>query len=224
MTEGRPSAVTDPAFTKIAAPPVVGAFRGLERGEMRGYVREVAGHFAASISYFAVLTAVYCVCHGWRGQLPYLWLGAFIGAEALDVDHLIYIFLTHRNVPTSIEARKLARRGKYGRVLAYIEQYHKDFYPVHLVCHNGIIQIVFCVFTFFMLAASASLFWVGFGLSVLFHLLKDEWEDLRNDPPRLRAYVFRHFPRVPLAAVRLFVFAMTALLILFSALFVFSGR
>jgi len=189
-----------------------------------GYAREVGKHFTAAIICFALLSAAYCAWNGWSGRVLLLWLGGLVGAELLDLDHLVYIFLTYRNVPTSLEARRLAREKKYGQVLAYIEHYHKDFVPVHLVCHNGIMQVVFCVFTLCMIACSTSLFWVGVGLSILLHLLKDEWEDMRKDPARLRAYVFRHFPRVPLFAARAFVFAMAALFILFSALFVFSAR
>lgn len=191
---------------------------------MRSFLAEVGKHFAVTAVYFAILTLAYSVFNGWSRQVIFLWAGALAGAELPDLDHLIYAFLTYRDVATSREVRRLAGEKKYGEALVYIVAHHKEFEPVHLLTHNCVMQTVFYIFAFWMVIFSRNLFWIGLGTSILLHLLKDEWEDFIILPMRLRFYLFRHFPRAPLVLVKAYVVVATALFVLLSILIVFHGR
>ena len=104
---------------------------------MRIFLSEIGKHFAATIIYFAGLTLVYVFQGGPPGwPLVSIWLGALIGAELLDIDHVFYAYITHRDAPTSLEIRKLIRKKRYAEALSYIAQHHKDFKPAHLIIHK----------------------------------------------------------------------------------------
>ncbi|MDP8246845.1 MAG: hypothetical protein P9M00_01800 [Candidatus Tritonobacter lacicola] len=188
---------------------------------MRSFLAEVGKHFAVTAVYFAILTLAYSVFNGWSRQVIFLWAGALAGAELPDLDHIAYAFLTYREAPTSREVRKLAGENRLGEALSSIAEHHKDFEPVHLITHNCFMQAAFYAFAFCMVLSSGNLFWTGLAMSVLLHLLKDEWEDLRVLPGRLRSYLFRHFHRTPPLLVKAYVVTATALFVLLSVLIVF---
>lgn len=149
---------------------------------------EVFSHIIVTIVYFLAITIL-------RGNLNlsvfWLWIGAFVGAFILDIDHLIYWFWTNPQKEDSQQAI-LIWKTKSLRGWKDLFSLLKNCHPSHsrLIFHTIVFQIVLLITTFFVLTSSNNIFVSGLVLSMNLHLLKDEWQDFIKNPTNLSNWLF----------------------------------
>ncbi|PIQ70118.1 hypothetical protein COS55_02355 [Candidatus Shapirobacteria bacterium CG03_land_8_20_14_0_80_40_19] len=142
---------------------------------------EILSHLIVTLIYFVLVSVL-------RWQLNWdllgLWLGAFLGTFFLDIDHLIYWFITNPEKSDSIEAKK----GKIKDWLRILKENHTSH--TRLVFHSAVGQAVLLVLAFYLLTSGGSIFGSAFIVSINLHLLKDEWFDFQKDKVHLADWLF----------------------------------
>lgn len=103
------------------------------------------------------------------------WVGGAIGAILPDVDHLIYVYFLKPHELTSQRATRMISRGQLFSTLNLLANTRSE--RKGLIFHNATFQILFAVFTFFVLTSSNSLFGRGIVLAFSLHLLVDQYLD-----------------------------------------------
>lgn len=182
--------------------------------------KELLKHFLITAVFFGAITILRLFHKGISVNhlidLVFLWAGAAFGTQILDIDHLIYAFVTYPGTEYSTKVRNLFRAGDWRGVFTTIAENHKSFEPPHLIFHTAIFQPIFYVFCFFVLTSSGSFFGAGLVMAAALHLLKDEWEDWLQNRPRLSAWLFWQFANISPQAQRTYLYAMTATFVLLS--------
>lgn len=149
---------------------------------------EVFTHIIVTVVYFLAITVL-------RGNFDisvlWLWVGAFVGAFILDIDHLIYWFWTNPQKEDSQQAFSIWKtKGlKSGKDLFSLLK-NSHFSHQHLIFHTVVFQVVLLITTFFVLTSSNNIFVAGLVLSMNLHLLKDEWQDFIKNPVILSGWLF----------------------------------
>jgi len=140
---------------------------------------EVYSHLLVTFIYFFVVSVL-------RFKLDWnllgLWLGALLGTFFLDIDHLLYWFVTHPEKEDSVEARKVWGLGGMGDIKEKIARIYQLLQRVHeshvrLIFHSVVGQGILLVLAFYLLTSGGSIFGSAFIISISLHLLKDEWFD-----------------------------------------------
>ncbi len=135
--------------------------------------RELILHFSAFLIFFAFVILLQRF-FDW----PYLLflLGGIIGTFLPDIDHLIYVLFLQPQELTSQRINLLLNKQEIKRVvsLLYITRSERR----GLIFHTVFFQMVFLVFTFWILSSSGSLFGKGMTLAFCIHLLVDQYIDL----------------------------------------------
>jgi len=106
-------------------------------------------------------------------NLVLIWLGGLLGAYFLDIDHLIYWFVTHPEREDSKQAKILFEENNWGGLYRLLTVSHSSH--TRLVFHTVLSQIVLLILAFYILSSGGSLFASAFIMSINLHLLKDEW-------------------------------------------------
>jgi len=154
---------------------------------------EVTSHLIVTFVYFLVVGLV-----RWKFDLSYLllWLGALLGTFFLDIDHLVYWFVTHPEKEDSKEAGEVIRgirnvgeikerfKGLYLLLLKYHHLHHQ------LIFHSVVGQAVLFVLAFYILSSGGSVFASAFILAINLHLLKDEWRAYLKNKEELSDWLF----------------------------------
>lgn len=145
---------------------------------------ELASHFFVFLVYFFLLALL-----RFKLDLGLFWLlvGGLVGTYILDVDHLIYWFVSHPEKEDSGKALEITRRIRgirgirdiAGELYQLGQQYHNEH--LHMVFHTISFQLILLILTVYVLSSSGSYFGAGLVLAINLHLLKDIWQD----------YVFR---------------------------------
>jgi len=135
---------------------------------------EVASHLLLTFIYFFIAS----LFKGFNLDLIWLWLGAFFGTFLLDLDHLVYWFLTHPEKEDSVQAKSLYKAGNCKALYRLLQDYHHTH--VRLIFHTATFQIILFVLAFYIISAGGSVFGSALVISVNLHLLKDEWFDYFN--------------------------------------------
>lgn len=156
---------------------------------------EVTSHLLVTFVYFLLVSIL-----RWQFDFSYLWLwlGALAGTFFLDIDHLIYWFVTHPEKEDSEEARAIwARRGMRGirEIRGLLERYHQTH--TRLVFHSVVGQAVLLILGFYILSSGGSIFASALVLSLNLHLLKDEWQDYFRNKQGLVDWLFWPVRGVP---------------------------
>lgn len=135
--------------------------------------REIFIHFAFWFSFFVLISIFknYLNLIYW----PF-WVGGLIGNFLPDIDHLIYVLFMAPQELTSQRVGFLVRRREISRVITLLYETRSE--RKNLVFHTFIFQIIFFVFTFFILTSSVSLLVHGIVLAFCLHLLVDQLADL----------------------------------------------
>ena len=181
---------------------------------------EIYSHLLVTFVYFFLVSVL-------RFKLDWglfgLWIGALMGTFFLDIDHLIYYFVTFPNDPNSQEARRIWRTNGWRGWKEFLRFGKKVHYNYNfLIFHSAIGQIILVILAFYILTSGGSIFGSGFIMAVNLHLLKDEWwEYFFIDKGRLATTLFwqirepklRGYLREYLLVVSLIFLMMTGLLI-----------
>lgn len=105
------------------------------------------------------------------------WLGGALGAILPDIDHFIYVYYLRPHELTSQRAVRMVSQGKILDTFELLASTRSE--RTSLIFHTAMFQIIFYVFTFFVLSSSGSLFGRGLVLSFLLHLLVDQYLDFK---------------------------------------------
>lgn len=150
---------------------------------------EYFSHLLVTFIYF-LLVSVLRWQFNW--DLVGLWTGALLGTFFLDIDHLVYWFITKPFQPDSIKAREIWQtKGLKGLkdLKILLEQSHATH--TRLVFHSVVGQVVLLILGIYLVTSGGSIFGGAFILSLNLHLLKDEWTDfLANKKEHLADWLF----------------------------------
>ncbi len=92
------------------------------------------------------------------------------------LDHFIYAFFLNPTMEASQQAARLANSKKYAKALNTLLASHSQ--QDRLIFHSALFQIIFLIFSFFVVTSTRSLFGRGIVFGVLTHLLVDMSGDL----------------------------------------------
>lgn len=169
---------------------------------------EVSSHLIVTFVYFLLVSVL-----RWKFDLNYLWLwvGALTGTFFLDIDHLIYWFVTHPEEKDSREAREILSggwtRGTRGprrireilgklKELYLLGQKHHNLH-LRLIFHSVVGQVVLLLLAFYIISSGGSIFASALVMSINLHLLKDEWQAYFEDKEGLSDWLFWPVRGVP---------------------------
>jgi len=116
----------------------------------------------------------------WQAYLSVFWwlLGAYVGYWLLSLDRLIDVYFTHPETKLSVYIRGLISKNKVKQAVSDLEKY-KDFQK-NLALRSALFQAIWVPLGFFTLTSTASLFGKSVVIGLGFHLLLDEWEDVKS--------------------------------------------
>lgn len=106
------------------------------------------------------------------------WIGGALGAILPDVDHLIYVYFLKPHELTSQRATRMISRGQLVSTFNLLASTRSE--RTGLIFHTATFQIVFAIFTFFVLSSSSSLLGRGIVLAFSLHLLIDQYLDFKQ--------------------------------------------
>lgn len=148
--------------------------------------REIRSHLVTSLIYFLVLVPL--VVLQWRFNLIFFLIGIILGTFILDLDHLIFAFYQKPEESSSQRIREALGRRNWRELLRVLEEVHQEH--TELVFHQAIFQVIFLVFSFFIVTSTLSLLAKGIVMAANLHLLKDEWQDQKRDAHHLNKWLF----------------------------------
>ena len=189
---------------------------------------EVFAHLLVTFVYFLLVAIA-----RWRFDLSliWLWLGAFLGTFLLDIDHLLYWFVTHQEEEDSKEAERIVRdkmratKG-FGRIKEIIKDFYALLQRVHsshsrLIFHSVVGQTILFVLAIYIVTSGGSVLGSALIMAANLHLLKDEWADFGRNKDHLADWLFwqirepklREYLKEYLVGVTLVFLILTGLLI-----------
>lgn len=170
-------------------------------------------HFSLLVSFFILMT----LSRGWFNliYLPF-WLGGLLGFILPDLDYFIYrYFLQNENTPSldNVITEVTKKNAFMNWSMASESRAGK-----RLIFHTAHFQLIFLLFTFFVLTSSGSLLGRGIVLAFMLHLLVDQFMDYRY-----MGSIDRWFEKIPYELdsrqKRWYMILMAFLLLLFGFLF-----
>lgn len=175
--------------------------------------KDLLTHFVFTLAFFLLASVI----RNWLfiSYWPF-WVGAVVGMFLPDVDYLIYIYYLKPEKPTSQEAAGLIEKKSFTKswdLLANTRYEHTD-----LIFHTAYFQVIFILFTFFMMTSSGSLFGMGIALSFLLHLLIDQAIDL-FEKGGINNWFAKMRTTLTMRQQKYYVLANVVLLILFGFIF-----
>jgi len=148
--------------------------------------QEIFSHFLVSLIWVLILSLLRWSL-GW--SLIYLWLGVIGGTFILDIDHLLYWFVTHPEKQDSQLAKVLWQKRDLSGLLGLMARYHDTH--TRLIFHSAFFQAILFILAFYIFTAGGSLFASGLVAAINLHLLKDEWQEyLRGRESHLNDWLF----------------------------------
>jgi len=106
------------------------------------------------------------------------WVGGAIGAILPDIDHLIYIYFLKPHELTSQRATRMISRGQILSTFNLLSSTRSE--RTSLIFHTAMFQIIFAIFTFFVISSSSNLLGRGLVLAFSLHLLADQYLDFKQ--------------------------------------------
>lgn len=161
---------------------------------------EVVSHLLATFIYFFIVSVLRIVTGGGAlggfGLLGILelWLGAAIGVFLLDIDNVLYWFITHPEKEDSKEAKNIWNQNslKFKEKLKKLYDLGQKWHNTHnrLMFHSAVAQVVLLLLSFYILTSGGSIFGSALIMSINLHLLKDVWTDFFERKEYLKDYLF----------------------------------
>jgi nitrate reductase NapE component len=154
---------------------------------------EIYSHLLVTFIYFFIVSILSWTKLGVLGfwGILEIWFGALAGTFFLDIDHLLYWFVTNTEKEDSREVKTIwERRGIRGirEIWGILEKHHLEH--TRLVFHSVIGQTVLALLAFYLITSGGSIFGSAMILSVNLHLLKDEWKDFKENKEHLKDWLF----------------------------------
>ncbi|MFV1916892.1 MAG: metal-dependent hydrolase [Patescibacteria group bacterium] len=174
--------------------------------------KELITHFSFVAAFFLLISLV----RGWFDPtyIPF-WIGGIIGTLLPDIDHLIYVYFLRPQEPVSQKASEMVGNKDYSGALNLLTNSRGN--RTKLIFHTGYFQILFMIFTFFVITSSGSLLGWGLVLSFSLHLLVDQYIDL-TETGRLATW-FKEFPaNMESQQMRWYLIVVLVLLLIFGFL------
>ncbi len=151
----------------------------------------------------------------------FLFFGLLWGSFFLDIDHLIYWFYLEPNLDESHLALIAWKKGDFKSLLKLLESTHNHHNS--LIFHHYFFQIIITLISFFVFTSSSGIFPKAFLLAVNIHLLTDEIKDYRQDPDRLKVWLFaREKKQLPTSALKYYLMTLTIINLLFTTFLISS--
>ncbi len=154
---------------------------------------EVFSHLLVTFTYF-FLVAVLRFKLDWG--LFWLLPGSLLGTFFLDIDHLLYWFITHPEEESSREASGVIGgirgvgniRGKIVLIYQLLQRAHDSH--VGLIFHSALGQVILFILAIYIITSGGSIFGSAFIMAINLHLLKDEWTDFVQKKDHLSDWLF----------------------------------
>jgi hypothetical protein len=111
-------------------------------------------------------------------SLGLLWLGGVVGTILPDIDHLIYVYFLRPHELTSQRTSSLAKEGhltQAGGLLVATQNERQN-----MIFHTIWFQVIFLLFTVWVLTSSSNFFGWGVVLGFSLHLLVDQAQDYKK--------------------------------------------
>jgi hypothetical protein len=135
--------------------------------------KELFIHFSFLISFFIFIS----LSKGWFSLSFWpFWLGGILGTFLPDIDHLIYVYILRPGELTSQRVSYMFKKRRIWETFRLLAETRQERH--NLIFHSFLFQIIFLVFTFFIITSTGSLFGRGLVLAFSFHLLVDQAVDL----------------------------------------------
>lgn len=139
-----------------------------------------AKNFASYIFSMVILFAIVTVLRGWIELfvIPF-WIGGLIGIFLPEVDHLIYAYFLR---PHEYDSQRMQRMVQQGQVIQSV-QMGSETRTEHqsLVFHTIYFQVIFALFSLFVVTSTGSLLGRGIVLGFLINLVVDQYFDLQKN-------------------------------------------
>ena len=134
--------------------------------------KRITLHLLFMISFFLLIS----VLRGWFGAF-YLqfWIGGIVGVFLPDIDRLLYVYVVKPEVAGSKQVSDLIGQRKAKESLHALSSMEID--RSQLMFHSARFQLIFLLFTFWVVSSSSSLFGWGLALAFTLHLLVDQAVD-----------------------------------------------
>ncbi len=150
--------------------------------------QELKQHVIPLLAY-GILTSIYWIfSHHPPQNILLLFLGLMLGAHFLDIDHLIYWLITHKNLPESQIATSALKAGDYKKALQILDENHKSH--LSLTFHHFYFHLLLIPISIFVLTSTNSIFGKSFVLAINWHLFIDIYTDWINQPLHLQSWLF----------------------------------
>lgn len=129
-------------------------------------------HSLYLVSFFLLVS----VMRDWFGfRFISFWIGGIVGTLLADLDRVLYVYVLSPESPVSKQIRGLINQGKTRASLDVLST--SDINNEELIFHSARFQLVFLLFTFWIVTSSNSLFGWGLALAISLHLLIDQARD-----------------------------------------------
>ena len=143
----------------------------------------------------------------------FLWLGGIVGTFLIEADQLVYVYTQRPEDPVSVEVRGLIGQKKWAEAATLILSTAKD--RRQLVFHSVIFQVLFQIFSFFVITSTGSYFGIGLVLAMSLHLLVKEMKDPDMFFWQIKADINRENRKTYLVCISLFFIFLNYLVIRF---------
>lgn len=100
-------------------------------------------------------------------------LGAYLGAQFIKVDQLLFSYLTYPNLPQALSIKAFIQQRKYGELWRLL---NGEVDKQKSVFYSAIFQAVWVLVAFFALTSTTGYFGQAFVLAIGLLLLIEEWE------------------------------------------------
>lgn len=135
--------------------------------------KDLLTHFLFMIAFFLIISVV----KDWfRIDIWPFWLGGVVGTLLPDVDYLVYVYFLRPERQTSQDAVGLIAQKEVVKTWELLSR-SKDN-KADLIFHTAFFQLIFAVFTFWIVSSTGSPFALGIVLAFALHLLIDQLTDL----------------------------------------------
>ena len=134
--------------------------------------KKISLHLLFMISFFLLIS----VLRDWFG-IYYLqfWVGGLVGVILPDIDRLVYVYVIKPEEAGSKQVSDLVSQRKVKETFDLLSKMNMD--RSQLMFHSARFQLIFLLFTFWIVTSSNSLFGWGLALAFTLHLLIDQAVD-----------------------------------------------
>ena len=177
--------------------------------------RELTLHLVPTATLTLLLSLIWLLKESPFFSFLSLFLGMGLGSFLLDLDHPVYWFVPHPNLPESQEAKKILLSKNYPQLLAHLAHYHLSHN--NLTFHHFHFQLLLLPLTFFILSSTSSIFAKSLVFSLNLHLLSDCLKDfyLRRQDLKIWLFARSHLVRLTDKALELYLLLLSSCLFLF---------